>query len=111
MLGETKNQFSLIRATTSTCGRKQSNFLLSVDRDFSEEKDYEGALNVYGYSRQLFDNYVRRLCQDAEAHGETLPQITGFRYFNVYGPREQHKGSMASVAFHLNEQLSKGEKS
>ncbi|KDM90651.1 ADP-glyceromanno-heptose 6-epimerase [Photobacterium galatheae] len=79
------------------------------DRDFIEEKEYEGALNVYGYSKQLFDNYVRRLWQDAEAHGETLSQITGFRYFNVYGPREQHKGSMASVAFHLNEQLSKGD--
>ncbi|UTV27906.1 ADP-glyceromanno-heptose 6-epimerase [Photobacterium atrarenae] len=79
------------------------------DHDFIEEKPYEGALNVYGYSKQQFDNYVRRLWQDAEAHGETLSQITGFRYFNVYGPREQHKGSMASVAFHLHTQLSKGE--
>ncbi|MEJ2764492.1 ADP-glyceromanno-heptose 6-epimerase [Photobacterium sp. MCCC 1A19761] len=79
------------------------------DHDFIEEKPYEGALNVYGYSKQQFDNYVRRLWQDAEAHGETLSQITGFRYFNVYGPREQHKGSMASVAFHLHTQISKGE--
>lgn len=46
--------------------------------------------------------------QDADAHGETLSQITGFRYFNVYGPREQHKGSMASVAFHLHTQISEG---
>ncbi|GAB7219011.1 ADP-glyceromanno-heptose 6-epimerase [Vibrio comitans] len=76
---------------------------------FKEEKEYEGALNVYGYSKQQFDNYVRRLVEDAEAHGETLSQITGFRYFNVYGPREQHKGSMASVAFHLNNQLNAGE--
>ncbi|MGR2847506.1 ADP-glyceromanno-heptose 6-epimerase [Vibrio vulnificus] len=72
---------------------------------FKEEREYEGALNVYGYSKQQFDNYVRRLWQDAEEHGETLSQITGFRYFNVYGPREQHKGSMASVAFHLNNQI------
>ena len=79
------------------------------NRDFIEEREYEGALNVYGYSKQLFDNYVRRLWQDAKEHGETLSQITGFRYFNVYGPREQHKGSMASVAFHLNNQLNKGE--
>ncbi|KLV07450.1 ADP-L-glycero-D-manno-heptose-6-epimerase [Photobacterium aquae] len=79
------------------------------DRDFIEEKPYEGALNVYGYSKQQFDNYVRRLWQDAEAHGETLSQITGFRYFNVYGPREQHKGSMASVAFHLNTQINNGD--
>ncbi len=76
---------------------------------FIEEKEYEGALNVYGYSKQQFDNYVRRLVEDADAHGESLSQITGFRYFNVYGPREQHKGSMASVAFHLNNQLNAGE--
>ncbi|MCG9657446.1 ADP-glyceromanno-heptose 6-epimerase [Vibrio mediterranei] len=76
---------------------------------FKEERQYEGALNVYGYSKQQFDNYVRRLTADAEAHGETLSQITGFRYFNVYGPREQHKGSMASVAFHLNNQMNAGE--
>ncbi|MDP5255393.1 MULTISPECIES: ADP-glyceromanno-heptose 6-epimerase [unclassified Vibrio] len=76
---------------------------------FIEEPQYEGALNVYGYSKQQFDNYVRRLWQDAEDHGETLSQITGFRYFNVYGPREQHKGSMASVAFHLNNQMNQGE--
>ncbi|MGF1691611.1 ADP-glyceromanno-heptose 6-epimerase [Photobacterium kagoshimensis] len=79
------------------------------DHDFIEEKAYEGALNVYGYSKQQFDNYVRRVWQDAEEHGEKLSQVTGFRYFNVYGPREQHKGSMASVAFHLNSQINKGE--
>lgn len=76
---------------------------------FIEEREYEGALNVYGYSKQQFDNYVRRFWQDAKAHGETLSQIVGFRYFNVYGPREQHKGSMASVAFHLNNQMNAGE--
>ncbi len=76
---------------------------------FIEEPQYEGALNVYGYSKQQFDNYVRRLWADAETHGEKLSQITGFRYFNVYGPREQHKGSMASVAFHLNNQMNAGE--
>ncbi|CAE6881283.1 Catalyzes the interconversion between ADP-D-glycero- beta-D-manno-heptose and ADP-L-glycero-beta-D-manno-heptose via an epimerization at carbon 6 of the heptose [Vibrio sp. B1REV9] len=76
---------------------------------FIEEREYEGALNVYGYSKQQFDNYVRRLWQDAEEHGEKLSQITGFRYFNVYGPREDHKGSMASVAFHLNNQINAGE--
>ncbi|NOI68773.1 ADP-glyceromanno-heptose 6-epimerase [Vibrio sp. 99-8-1] len=76
---------------------------------FIEEPQYEGALNVYGYSKQQFDNYVRRLWADAKQHGESLSQITGFRYFNVYGPREQHKGSMASVAFHLNNQMNAGE--
>lgn len=78
-------------------------------KDFIEEQEYEGALNVYGYSKQQFDNYVRRLTQDAADHGETLSQIVGLRYFNVYGPREEHKKSMASVAFHLNNQILAGE--
>lgn len=76
---------------------------------FIEEPEYEGALNVYGYSKQLFDNYVRNIWLDAQKHNEKLSPITGFRYFNVYGPREQHKGSMASVAFHLNNQINAGE--
>ncbi|MFT6347600.1 MAG: ADP-L-glycero-D-manno-heptose 6-epimerase [Psychromonas sp.] len=76
---------------------------------FKEELKYEKPLNVYGYSKFQFDQYVRRIWEDAKAHDETLPQIVGFRYFNVYGPREQHKGTMASVAFHLNNQLNAGE--
>ncbi|HCE1977517.1 TPA: ADP-glyceromanno-heptose 6-epimerase [Vibrio parahaemolyticus] len=76
---------------------------------FIEKREYEGALNVYGYSKQLFDNYVRHLWRDAQERGEQLSQITGFRYFNVYGPREEHKGCMASVALHLNNQISAGE--
>jgi len=66
---------------------------------FKEEREYEQPLNMYGYSKFLFDQYVRRVLPTA--HG----QIAGFRYFNVYGPREQHKGSMASVAFHHNNQI------
>jgi ADP-L-glycero-D-manno-heptose 6-epimerase len=65
---------------------------------FREERALEKPLNVYGYSKFLFDQYVRRL-------HSVRSQVTGFRYFNVYGPRESHKGSMASVAFHLNNQL------
>jgi ADP-L-glycero-D-manno-heptose 6-epimerase len=61
---------------------------------FREEPRYEQPLNVYGYSKLLFDNIVRRSLPSATT------QIVGFRYFNVYGPREQHKGRMASVAFH-----------
>ncbi len=91
----------LYASSAATYGGRSDNFI--------EEKQFEGALNVYGYSKQQFDNYVRRLWTDAEEHGETLSQITGFRYFNVYGPREDHKGSMASVAFHLNNQVLAGE--
>jgi len=65
---------------------------------FREEPEFEQPLNVYGYSKLLFDNVVRRMLPGPQS-GKT-PQVAGFRYFNVYGPREQHKGRMASVAFH-----------
>lgn len=68
---------------------------------FKETPEYEKPLNVYGYSKLLFDQYVRRILPTTDN------QIVGFRYFNVYGPREQHKGSMASVAYHLHEQMKK----
>jgi ADP-L-glycero-D-manno-heptose 6-epimerase len=61
---------------------------------FREEPQFEKPLNVYGYSKLLFDDVVRRMLPSATT------QVAGFRYFNVYGPREQHKGRMASVAFH-----------
>jgi len=63
---------------------------------FKESREHEGPLNVYGYSKFLFDQIVRRRLASADFSS----QIVGFRYFNVYGPREQHKGRMASVAFH-----------
>ncbi len=65
---------------------------------FREEREHEAPLNVYGYSKYLFDEYVRRMLPERTA------QVAGFRYFNVYGPREQHKGRMASVALHFYEQ-------
>ena len=71
--------------------------------EFIEERQFEEPLNVYGYSKFLFDQYVREILPEADS------QICGFRYFNVYGPREGHKGSMASVAFHLNSQINRGE--
>ena len=63
---------------------------------FVEARSAERPLNVYGYSKFLFDQVVRR--RFAELPGG--PQVVGFRYFNVYGPREGHKGRMASVALH-----------
>ena len=70
---------------------------------FTEEPSNERPLNVYGYSKLLFDNYVRRNRKAHNWEGET--QVVGLRYFNVYGPGEAHKAGMASVAFHLNQQL------
>jgi ADP-L-glycero-D-manno-heptose 6-epimerase len=69
---------------------------------FREDPAFERPLNVYGYSKLLFDQRMRRECGDdfqRTKAGKTM-QVVGFRYFNVYGPREQHKGRMASVAFH-----------
>lgn len=72
-------------------------------REFREAREHEAPLNVYGYSKFLFDQLVRRRVADATA------QVAGFRYFNVYGPREAHKGRMASVAFHFfNQYLATG---
>jgi ADP-L-glycero-D-manno-heptose 6-epimerase len=66
---------------------------------FREEREFEAPLNVYGYSKFLFDQAVRqRVGNDFE---QAPSQIAGFRYFNVYGARESHKGRMASVAFHF----------
>jgi ADP-L-glycero-D-manno-heptose 6-epimerase len=66
---------------------------------FREERGHEQPLNVYGYSKFLFDQHVR------SRMGKLNCQVAGLRYFNVYGPREQHKGGMASVAFHFNRQM------
>jgi ADP-L-glycero-D-manno-heptose 6-epimerase len=67
--------------------------------DFREERRCEKPLNVYGYSKFLFDQHVRNVLQ-----GKTA-QVAGLRYFNVYGPNETHKGRMASVALHAWQQL------
>jgi ADP-L-glycero-D-manno-heptose 6-epimerase len=66
---------------------------------FREVRECEAPLNVYGYSKSLFDQHVRRVLPGRTA------QIAGFRYFNVYGPNEAHKGRMASVAWHAWHQL------
>ncbi|MDP3135584.1 MAG: ADP-glyceromanno-heptose 6-epimerase [Burkholderiaceae bacterium] len=66
--------------------------------NFRETPEFERPLNVYGYSKLLFDQRMRLECGVDFSH--TRRQVAGFRYFNVYGPHEQHKGRMASVAFH-----------
>ena len=66
---------------------------------FEESIGNENPINLYAYSKFKFDQLVRR------ALAENTTQIVGLRYFNVYGPQEQHKGTMASVAYHLHNQL------
>jgi len=72
--------------------------------EFREEPELERPLNVYGYSKKLFDDYIR-----AKVFPTEHSPVVGLRYFNVYGPREAHKGTMASVAFHLFNQVERGE--
>lgn len=66
---------------------------------FAVDAANERPLNVYGYSKLVFDNYVRQLTPTISS------TVVGLRYFNVYGPREQHKGRMASVIHHFTRQL------
>ena len=88
-----KHRVPLIYATSApTYGASQV---------FVEDVAYEGPLNVYGYSKYLFDQVLRREMDYLRA------PVIGLRYFNVYGPHEQHKGRMASVAFHQYFQFKK----
>ena len=66
---------------------------------FDEKIENEDPINLYAYSKFKFDQIVR------EELKENKTQIVGLRYFNVYGPQEQHKSNMASVAYHLHNQL------
>jgi ADP-L-glycero-D-manno-heptose 6-epimerase len=67
--------------------------------NFAELPGNERPLNIYGYSKLVFDNYVRRLLPEIKS------TVVGLRYFNVHGPRERHKGRMASVIHHFTRQL------
>jgi len=103
-----KNNYEYSKTLLHHCLESKTPFLYASsaavyggNQVFKEKLEHESPLNVYGYSKFLFDQYVRRQLPFARS------QIAGFRYFNVYGPGEQHKGSMASVAFHLNNQIKK----
>ena len=71
-------------------------------KEFEEIRENENPINLYAFSKYLFDQLVRQKITDNKV------QIVGLRYFNVYGPNESHKGHMASVAYHLHEQLKEG---
>ena len=74
-----------------------------LNTKFTEEKINEKPINVYGYSKLLFDNYIRSRSESIQS------QVAGLRYFNVYGAGENHKESMASVMFHFNNQLNQND--
>lgn len=94
------NNYSYSKTLVDYCVSKNIRFIYAssastygLKNNFIENPDYEFPLNVYGYSKLAFDNYVRNLSNKS--------QVVGLRYFNVYGPRESHKGTMASVCYHL----------
>jgi ADP-L-glycero-D-manno-heptose 6-epimerase len=101
-----KNNYTFSKILLNACLEKNVRFIYASSAavygssmDFKEQKKNEKPLNIYGYSKLLFDQYVRKLKLTNEQ------QVVGLRYFNVYGPGESHKGSMASVAYHFNEQI------
>jgi len=61
--------------------------------------------NVYGFSKWLMDAEVFRFFNQRRAAGEPLPRVVGLRYFNVFGPGEARKGKMASMVYHLTNQI------
>jgi len=101
-----QNNYSYSQKLLHHCLENKAQFIYASSaavyggaKEFVEDPLFENPLNVYGYSKIQFDRYARRVAVNAES------QVVGLRYFNVYGPREQHKGSMASVAFHFNNQI------
>jgi len=92
------NQIPLVYASTAA--------VYGLSEKFSPVPEYERPLNVYGYSKLVFDNFVRReILADKQEEESVASTVVGLRYFNVYGPREQHKGRMASVLHHFTKQL------
>jgi ADP-L-glycero-D-manno-heptose 6-epimerase len=102
-----ENNYGYSRALLDWCQEEEVPFLYASSAavygagkaGFREARECEAPLNVYGYSKFLFDQLVRRRLQGRSA------QIAGLRYFNVYGPNEAHKGRMASVALHAFNQF------
>ena len=90
-----KTQTPLIYASSAS--------VYGAGKIFEESIENEDPINLYAYSKFKFDQLVRQELIKSET------QIVGLRYFNVYGPQEQHKGTMASVAFHLHNQLKENE--
>ncbi len=100
-----ENNYGYSKALLDWCQEEQVPFIYAssasvygAGRAFEERRENERPLNAYAYSKFLFDQYVRRRL-GGDGAGDAA-QVAGLRYFNVYGPNEQHKGRMASVAFH-----------
>jgi ADP-L-glycero-D-manno-heptose 6-epimerase len=101
-----ENNYAYSKALFDWCQDEEVPFIYAssaavygAGREFAEARENENPLNVYAYSKFLFDQYVRKRLEGRNA------QVAGLRYFNVYGPNEAHKGRMASVVFHAFNQF------
>ena len=90
-----RHQVAMVYASTAAV------YGLKGPGHFTPAIENERPLNIYGYSKLAFDHYFRhRLMVD-----KVPMTVVGLRYFNAYGPREQHKGRMASVLHHFSKQM------
>ncbi len=71
----------------------------------SVESNGPAPANVYAFSKVIMDNIARRAAAESPDW-----VIVGLRYFNVYGPREAHKGVPASMVYHLSRQMKAGQR-
>jgi ADP-L-glycero-D-manno-heptose 6-epimerase len=71
----------------------------------SVESNGAAPANVYAFSKVIMDNIARRAAAESRDW-----IIVGLRYFNVYGPREAHKGVPASMVYHLSRQMKAGQR-
>lgn len=109
-----KNNFEYTKALWNYCVEKQISFIYASSAatygdgslGFDDKMNINDLrpLNGYGYSKQLFDQWVLNQSTSKPS------QAVGLKFFNVYGPNEYFKGSMASMVFHgFNQIQEKGE--
>ena len=103
----TRNNLEYSKTVTRFCQRRRiplvyasSASVYGVGTRFAEAPDNEAPINEYAQSKKDFDDWLR-----AEVLPAPRAQVVGLRYFNVYGPRETHKGPMASVAYKMHGQI------
>ena len=106
-----ENNYEYSKALLHWCERHRAQYIYASSASvygagsvFKEERQNEHPINMYAFSKFQFDQYVRRFI--SKSKNKDNHQIVGLRYFNVYGPREQHKSTMSSTAFHFHNQIS-----
>lgn len=113
-----KNNFEYTKVLWKFCAKNNASFIYASSaatygdgsNGFDDKSDIKllRPLNGYGYSKQLFDLWAEK---EINAGRPVPKQHVGFKFFNVYGPNEYFKGSMASVIFHtFNDVMTTGEK-